>query len=42
MTNSAVTVICVAPSAGASATHAFCIHNFLGAVRVQTMGAQKN
>ena len=30
--------------AGASAPHAFCIHNFLGAVRVQTMdatGAQK-
>ena len=30
--------------AGASAPHAFCIHNFLDAVRVQTMdatGAQK-
>ena len=26
-------------AAGASAPHAFCIHNFLGAVRVQTMGA---
>jgi hypothetical protein len=24
---------------GASAPLAFCIHNFLGAVRVQTMGA---
>jgi hypothetical protein len=28
-------------AAGASAPHAFCIHNFLGAVRVQVMGAQK-
>ena len=26
-------------AAGASAPHAFCIHNFLGAVRMQTMGA---
>jgi hypothetical protein len=26
-------------AAGASTPHAFCIHNFLGAVRVQTMGA---
>ena len=26
-------------AAGASAPHAFCIHNCLGAVRVQTMGA---
>ena len=28
-------------AAGASAPHAFCIHNFLGAVRVQTMGATR-
>jgi hypothetical protein len=31
-------------AAGASAPHAFCIHNFLGALQVQTMcttGAQK-
>jgi hypothetical protein len=28
-------------AASASAPHAFCIHNFLGAVRVQTMGATR-